>query len=211
MNDFLLPAQSAAARTGWLRTVTANPLTGLAPWIALALLEGPLPVLWAGVVAFALALAAFTFDRMSGSTTKILSVVDVICFAALVVVAAAAPGTRNWLELWFGEIANILLTAVAFGSMALRVPFTIQYAKERTSPDTWASELFYKINYRITAVWALAFLIAGLSGFYADAVLKEQNNVWTAWVIPVAAFIAAVRFAARYPEQATKLRREATA
>jgi hypothetical protein len=127
-----------------------------------------------------------------------------VAFAVfLVVVLAASPTTLRWLELWFGELANILLVLVVAGSMIARVPFTIQYAKEQTDAAYWDSPVFLRINYVITGVWGLAFLVSAIAGFYGDAVLHDSDNVWTGWIIQVAATLVAVQFTVWYPDYAT--------
>jgi len=91
---------------------------------------------------------------------------------------------------------------LAAGSILLRMPFTLPYARDEVDPQYWHSPLFLRINYFITAGWAVAFLVAALSGWYGDAVLNDSNNIWTGWVIQLAAMLAAIRFTAWYPDHA---------
>jgi hypothetical protein len=184
--------------------IVSNPFVGFAPWIALAILEGPGRLPLAVAVGLSIAVAFLAVDKLLGHSTKILAVVDVVSFAIfLVVVLAASPTTLQWLELWFGELANILLVLVVAGSMVARVPFTIQYAREQTDPKYWDTPVFLRINYVVTGVWGLAFLVSAIVGFYGDAVLHDSNNVWTGWIIQVAATLVAVQFTVWYPDYAT--------
>ena len=193
-----------AQRHQVVERIVSNPFVGFAPWIALAILEGPGRLTLAVAVGLSLAVAFLAVDKLLGHTTKILAVVDVVAFAVfLVVVLTASPATLLWLELWFGELANILLVLVVAGSMIARVPFTIQYAKEQTDPAYWDTPVFLRINYLITGVWGLAFLVSAIAGFYGDAVLHDSNNVWTGWIIQVAATLVAVQFTVWYPDYAT--------
>ncbi|WP_127355295.1 hypothetical protein [Actinacidiphila soli] len=52
----------------------------------------------------------------------------------------------------------------------------------------------------ITGVWGLAFLVAALAGGYGVLVLHSPNNIWTGWIIQIAAIIGALRFTKWYPE-----------
>jgi hypothetical protein len=187
-----------------LKKITSNPITGIAPWILLAILEGPLPVVGAVSVALALSMIVVAADRATGSKVKILSAADVLSFSAFLILALFLPEAQKaWLETWFGELSQIVLVLIAVGSMAVRVPFTIQYAKEQTDPEAWDHPLFKKINYVITGVWALAFLVGAIAGFIQDMTPSLHGNVWLGWVIPYAAIIAAARFTGWYPDAAT--------
>jgi tryptophan-rich sensory protein len=44
-------------------------------------------------------------------------------------------------------------------SLALRRPFTLQYAREMASDEAMQRPDFLTVNYVITAVWTLAFLL----------------------------------------------------
>ncbi|MBT2235650.1 hypothetical protein KLK06_58480 [Nonomuraea sp. NEAU-A123] len=108
-------------------------------------------------------------------------------------------GTRRWLETYAGEVSNIALVLIAIGSMAVRMPFTLQYARERVDCAYWHSPDFLRTNYVITGVWGLALLVAAVAGGYGDLVLRDPDNLWTGLIIQIAAIIAAVRFTAWYP------------
>ena len=85
----------------------------------------------------------------------------------------------------------------------IRRPFTLAYAKDTTPREHWDSPLFLRINYVISAVWAGAFLFSAIVGAYGDAVLRDGDDFWTAWILPLAATIFAVSFTEFYPEYAT--------
>jgi hypothetical protein len=55
----------------------------------------------------------------------------------------------------------------------------------------------------ISAVWAGAFLVSAVVGAYGDAVLRDNDNFWTAWIVPLAAVIFAGAFTDFYPDRAT--------
>ncbi|MFE3452642.1 hypothetical protein ACFXJ8_27330 [Nonomuraea sp. NPDC059194] len=186
---------------GW-QGVLDSPVVGMAPWIIFSVLVGPGRFELSVVLALAVSLLLVVAGRVvrPGSSWKLLEVSDVVFFAALTAVgAAASPGTRRWLETYAGEVSNLALVLIAFGSMAVRMPFTLQYARERVDREHWDSPGFVRANYVITGVWGLAFLVAAIAGGYGDLVLNDPDNLWTGWIIQIAAIVGAVRFTEWYP------------
>ncbi|MET9961700.1 hypothetical protein ABZ128_22045 [Streptomyces sp. NPDC006326] len=201
-------AAAASGANGFLE----NPVVGMAPWIVFSLLVGPGRFEVAVGLALASALALVVLGRVvrRGTSWKLLELADLVFFAGMAVVGAlAGPGTLRWLETYAGEVSNIALVLIAFGSMAVRLPFTLQYAREQVDPARWHSPAFLHANYMITAVWGLAFLVAAVAGGYGDLVLHNPDNIWTAWIIQILAIVAALRFTGWYPEVVrARVRRE---
>ncbi|GLX19266.1 hypothetical protein [Streptomyces lavendulae] len=188
--------------TGPVSGFLENPVVGMAPWIVFSLLVGPGRFEIAVGIALASAVVLVVLGRVvhRGSSWKLLEVADVVFFAALAVIGAlASDGTLRWLETYAGEIANLTLTVIAFGSMAVRTPFTLQYAREQVDRSLWHAPAFLRTNYLITGVWGLAFLVAALAGGFGDLVLRDPGNIWTGWIIQILAIVAALRFTVWYP------------
>jgi hypothetical protein len=182
--------------------VLANPLVGLSPWIVYSLIEGGGRLEESSAIAFGLALAVVLLGMLRGSRPKLLEWTDTIFFAALAIfVAVASDDTHAWLERWSGEVANIALVVIAVGSIALRQPFTLAYAKESAPPELWDNPMFLRTNYVITWVWAAAFVIEAASGFFGDLVLDDSNNLWTGWIIQTLPLIWAAQFTIWYPQR----------
>ncbi|MEU0372401.1 hypothetical protein ABZ070_19455 [Streptomyces sp. NPDC006283] len=197
-------APSESALRGRPAGVLDSPVVGMAPWIIFSVLVGPGRFEVAVGLALATALVVVVAGRIvrPGASLKILELSDVVFFGLLAVIGAvASDGTSRWLETYAGEISNLALAAIAFGSMAVGVPFTIQYARERVDRAYWNTPQFLSTNYAITGAWGLAFLVAAIAGGYGDLVLHNPNNLWTGWIIQILAIIAAVRFTEWYPER----------
>jgi hypothetical protein len=178
-----------------------GPLTGLAPWIVLAVFEGPGRLEEAAGAALALSVLFLVVDRVRGRSVKLLGVLDVAFFGTLMIVHFVLDEAgQEWMETWIGEIASITLFLVATGSMLARVPFTIQYAREEVDEQYWHTPRFLHVNYAITGAWALAFLVAAVAGFVGDAILHDSDNIWTGWVIQTAAMLCALQFTQWYPD-----------
>jgi hypothetical protein len=93
----------------------------------------------------------------------------------------------------------LTLSLIVLASIALRQPFTVQYARETIGHEHWHSTDFVHINYVISAAWAIAFgapVLADIVMAYVPAVPHA-----TAVVAMVVALIAAVKFTSWYPEQ----------
>ena len=183
-----------------LSRVLGNPLVGLAPWILYSFVEGKGRLELSAAVALGVAVVILSLNWLRGGSPKILEYSDVAYFAGLaIVVAFASPGARTWLELWGGEVANVALLVIVLGSIVVRTPFTLQYAREETPKEYWHTPEFLRVNYLITWVWTLAFAIEALSGLVGDAVLHNADNIWTGWIIQTLPLIVAAQFTIWYP------------
>ncbi|MEV7414755.1 hypothetical protein [Streptomyces sp. NPDC089919] len=195
--------RSRPAAGGGLAGLLENPVVGMAPWIIFGILSGPGRFELSVGIALAVAVALVAAGRWAhpGTSWKLLEVADLVFFTGLAIIGAVADaGTLRWLETYSGEISNLALVAIAFGSMAIGRPFTLAYAREQSDPSLWDSPQFLRANQVITGVWGLAFLVGAVLGGYGDLVLREPDNLWTGWIIPVLALVAAVRFTLWYPQ-----------
>jgi hypothetical protein len=166
-----------------------NILLAFAPFLVFAVVER-LVGASAGLVAGALvSLALLVRDAMSRERKiKILEVGTMILFGGLALYSLLV---RLCVD------GGLLLVVLI--SMALRRPFTLQYAREKVSPDLWNSPEFIRVNYVITAVWAAAFaimVIADLVMLYLPAV-PLKVGIW----VTILAIFGAFRFTSWYPER----------
>jgi hypothetical protein len=127
---------------------------------------------------------------------KVLEIGTFILFGALAVVTVL--GVANWSILGVRLRVDAGLFLIVLVSIAIRRPFTLQYAREQTEPAIWQSPVFIRTNYIITAAWALAFLVM----VAADLVMLYMPNVptYVGVVATVAAIVGAIRFTNWYPE-----------
>jgi hypothetical protein len=187
-----------------LRALLSSPMVGFAPWILMAVVEGPGRVVLAACLAGALAVALTAGGAALGLRPKLLDITGIGYFAALAVAAAVAgPGTSQWLGTWSGELSSVVIAVIVGLSLAARRPFTLAYARESTPREYWHTPQFLRINYVITAAWGAVFLIDALVGYIGDGPLHQPDNVWMSWVIPVALVVLAIKFTAWYPDHAT--------
>ncbi len=191
---------SAAGVKAKLRRVLASPILGFAPWIAFSVLEGPKRYELAIGAALGIAVLELVLGIVVGARPKQLDVAAIFFFAGMLVAGLlVGPGGQNWLDRWSGEVSNAMLVLVAMGSIVLRVPFTIQYAREMTPKEYWDTPLFLHINYVLTWVWTATFAVTAVVGWYGDGPLNQPDNIWTNWIIQIALLIFAIRFTDWYP------------
>ncbi len=201
------PTVSTVQTTGARRVLTAflnSPFAGMSPWILMALLNGPGRFEEAAASAFVLSLLLVVGGHRRGSKIKLLEVFDVAYFGTMAALALfASESVIDWLEKWGGEMTNIALVAFALGSILIRQPFTLQYARESTDEEVWDSPLFLRINYVITWAWVVGFGVAAVSGAVGDLVLDDPNDFWTGWIIQIGGTVFAIAFTEFYPDFAT--------
>jgi hypothetical protein len=184
-----------------VRDVINGPIGGLAPWIAMSLLAGPGRFELAVGVAFALSLVVVGIGRAGGGSWKILELSDITFFTLVGILGlVVSQSTLDTLDNLSGEMSNVALTLIAFGSILFRMPFTLQYAREEAPRELWDNPAFVRTNYVLTAFWGGAFLLTALAGAYGDVILDNSNNLWTGWVIQTLAILIAIQFTEWYPK-----------
>ena len=176
-------------------------LLAFAPFIAFAAIDrliGPVEGLFAG---FAVSAALLIRDWIQGRTAKVLEIGTAALFGALGCYALFADPA--WSLMGVRLVVDTGLLLIVLVSIAIRQPFTLQYARERV-PE---SGEFVRTNYVMTAVWALAFatMVA------ADLVLIYRPDLPPRFgiILTVLALLGAFKFTARYPEHRRAIARSA--
>jgi len=173
-------------------------LLAFAPFVVFAVIEqffGAMP----GLITAALmsgALLSRTWMRPHGSP-KVLEVGTVVLFGGLAIYAALGGLTGSVFVVRLCVDAGLLIIVLA--SIALRRPFTIQYAREQVPRDVWSRPEFTRANDIISTVWALAFVVL----VAADVILVYAPRLPPAVGIgvTVAALLGAAKFTSWYPKR----------
>ncbi|MCY1539696.1 hypothetical protein D9M68_752950 [compost metagenome] len=129
---------------------------------------------------------------------KLLEAGSFVLFAGLTMYAPMADG-ESWtigetrLRVDTGMLFLVLLT------IALRRPFTLEYAREKEPEYVWKSPPFVRVKYAIAVAWALAFAVMVAT----DALLAYRPELPQAIAIAVtvAALAGAMKFTAWYPDR----------
>lgn len=151
-------------------------------------------------VAATLSLALAVADVVRGRSAKAIPITAAAVFAALALYVALVDGEFS--AHWIRASINGALLAMALASMAMRAPFTLQYARETVDAQTALRPEFLRVNYLLTAVWSLAF-IAMLAADLVSVLLP-----WLPLWIGIAAAFVARNAAAAFTQWYSKVRRE---
>lgn len=168
----------------------------LAPFAAFALL---MLIASAAVSLFTgatIAAVIIGYEVSQGRSVKMLAAGAVIMFSSLGGYICLVDG--NWSATEVRLAIDIGTLAIALGSIAIRAPFTLQYARETVDAETVKMPGFLRANYIITWAWTGAFvlmLIANLLMIYMPSL-----PFWVGLGIGIAARNSAVYFTKWYPE-----------
>jgi hypothetical protein len=145
--------------------------------------------------AFAVSLLLGVRQWRRGETIKVLEIGTLALFGALLLYTLAlAP---HWSVATVRLAVDSGLFAVAFLSLLIGQPFTLQYARERVPQEYWSTTLFIATNRRITWAWTAAFAVMVLADTAAEYV--EVIPLWVDIAATVAAFAVAFWFTRWYP------------
>lgn len=170
-------------------------LLGLAPFaVFFVLMRLVSPVAGLGG-ALAISLLLCLRARRRGESLKVLEIGSLVLFALLTAytLLAAPPWTVATVRL----AVDGGLLAVVLTSLAIRRPFTLQYAREQVPQQLWTSPIFLVTNRRITAVWAAAFVVMVAADGAAEYV--PTVPLWLDIAASLAALLSAVWFTRWYP------------
>lgn len=165
----------------------------LAPFATFAVLMATSTVA-VGLAASALVAASVLgWEIFNSRSLKALTLGALAIFAVLLTYhTLAEPITATTARL----VIDGALVLIAVGSMMIRRPFTLQYAREKVDAETQARP---PTNYIITGVWTSAFALM----FAADALALYLPEV-PVWTIAGIAFLArngATLFTQWYPKR----------
>jgi hypothetical protein len=168
----------------------------LAPFGAFTVLMMVAPPAVALFAAAALALAVIGYDLYRGASVKILMTASTILFGALGAYDILSHG--NWSTVAVRVAVDGGVLAIALVSLAVRMPFTLQYAREKVDVETRQLPGFVRANYVITWFWTAALvlmLVADIVAVYAPG-----TPLWVGIAIAFAARNGAMYFSKWYPQ-----------
>jgi hypothetical protein len=146
--------------------------------------------------AAAVAFAVVMFDVVRGGSVKILSAGCGLLFTALGCYITLVDG--HWSNGALRLTIDGGVLAIALLSLTFRLPFTLQYAREKVDVETMKRPGFLRANYIITWAWTAAFVLM----LVADMLMiyLPQLPLWFGFVVAFAARNCAVAFTKWYPK-----------
>jgi hypothetical protein len=112
---------------------------------------------------------------------------------------------NTWIARHMGVMANGALAVSTWVTIAVKKPFTLDYAREHTDPSLWDNPLFIRTNVVIASVWGLIFSVNTILawGKMEHFILSELGYE----VILYTLLIGTMAFTTWYPNY-VRLRRE---
>ena len=146
--------------------------------------------------AAAVAVATIGYDLYRGRSVKILAAGAALLFTAIGFCLLA--GGEGLTDRDIRLAVDLGVLTLALGSILLRLPFTLQYARESVPADTARHPAFMTINYTLSWAWTCAFvamIIADLLAVYLPSL-----PVWVGLGVAFAARNSAIFFTRWYPK-----------
>ena len=168
----------------------------LAPYGAFSLLMLLTSATASLFAAAAICLLAVALDILRGRSIKILGAGSAILFAAVGFYLTLVDSGLSNSAVKLAVDAGVF--AISLASLAVRFPFTLQYAREMVDAETAALPGFLTANYIITAAWIGAFLLMMIANILTMCV--PGLPLWSGLVIAFAARNSAAYFTKWYPQ-----------
>ena len=167
----------------------------LAPFgvFAMLLLVAPAPV--ALFAAAAVAFGAIAYDVFGGRSVKMLAAGSLVLFVALGCYLTLVDPSWSTTAVRLAVDGGVL--AMALLSIAIRRPFTAQYARESVTPEVSRLPAFLIANYIITLAWTAALALMIVANFLT--IYVPSMPLWAGIATAFAARNSAVYFTRWYP------------
>lgn len=139
-------------------------LRGFIPWIVSGVVSS-FDWRWGAMGGLVTGLLLLLQDRRRGVDLDAL-VLEISAIVYFVVVGAVAVTDPDSVLADHTDVISFgWLAATAWGTMAIRRPFTLGIARRQTPREYWDMPEFIRVNNRITAAWAgISAHVAGLVG-----------------------------------------------
>lgn len=168
----------------------------IAPFATFATLLMLVPAKLSLAAGAVVALGAMIWDLAHGRSVKMLSLGALVLFSAiggyLTLVGA------DWSNPAIRLAVDGGVLAIALGSLAVRFPFTLQYARETVEPEIMKLPGFMRVNYILTWVWTSAFVLMLVADVIA--IYLPGFPLWAGAGIAFAARNGAAYFTKWYPK-----------
>ncbi|MER5535083.1 hypothetical protein [Streptomyces mirabilis] len=173
-------------------------LRGFIPWIVAGVVSS-FDWRWGAIAGLVSGLLLLLQDRFRGVglDALILEISTVAYFVVVGAVAVADPGSA--LADHTDVVSFGWLAATAWGTLAIRRPFTLGIAKRQTPPEYWDMPEFVRVNNHITSAWGAGFTFIGVSLAVCGAV---DAPAWVGIAAHVAGLVGPAVFTKVYPARA---------
>jgi all-trans-retinol 13,14-reductase len=170
-------------------------IVGGVMWLTYGSLSGAGHWLAAGIVSFAIAMVivAAQYRRASVKIMDCTSVGYFVLEIAIVLIAGNHLLQHFHLLFVWGGFA-----IVAWATIVIGAPFTLQYSREQAPREIWASPTFYRMNLHLSVAWAFVFTISAILGALSMVI---GYALLLGLVLPLAGMAFGFIFSNRYPKR----------
>ena len=176
-----------------------NLVAGFAPFILFTILSRLSPdlALW---LAFAAAFVVTIRDFVESPSLRLLDAGSFVLFALLALGRGFLDPSLSLAGVRF--IAALSLFLLLALPLALKRPFSADYARLDPREAGWPPALFLKVNYWVSGAWTAAFAVMAA----ADGAVTFDTGLplYAGIAVSVIALAAAVTFTLRYPAYAAQ-------
>jgi len=118
--------------------------------------------------------------------------------------AFIAVGVLNMISIipWMGVLIYATLSAITFGSILAKIPFTLQYAREMVDRQLWENPVFIRVNLLMTSFWGGVFVINLLLNYFMLVMPEPQGRI--AQLLTYIVLVAGIIFTLWYPKHLQK-------
>ena len=143
------------------------------------------------------AVGVLGWDAAKGRSTKALAAGALAIFVTLLGYHLLSETAMSPTHVRLAVDGGVL--AIALVSLAIRYPFTLQYAHEAVDDETRQRPRFIRTNYILTWVWSAAFILMLAADMVS--IYLPQISLWTCAAIAFAARNSATFFTQWYPKR----------
>lgn len=135
-------------------------------------------------------------DMIEGRSIKMLTAGALVIFVSLAGYHMIAATELSPVSVRLAVDGSVL--AIALASIAIRLPFTLQHAREVVDAETARLPHFLRTNYILTWVWSAAFVLMLVADMVA--IYLPSTPLWACAAIAFAARNTAIYFTKWYPK-----------
>jgi intracellular septation protein A len=139
--------------------------------------------------------------RASHGSVKVLNLGTVVLFGILALIGIIVHPL--WNDLWVRLVVNTGFLAIVLFTIVSGRPFTLQYARAQVAKEFWNAPGFIATNFRITWVWAGAFLVSVLADL--SRIFVPGIPAWLDSSLGIGTLVAAGWFTSWYPKHVRAL------
>ncbi|MER7187770.1 hypothetical protein ABT404_51355 [Streptomyces hyaluromycini] len=173
-------------------------LRGFVPWIVAGVVSGFVDWRWGAVAGVVSGLVLLLQDRRRGVDLDALILEASTILYFLVIGGVSISNPDSGLKDHTDVLSFAWLAATAWGSMAIRRPFTLGIAKRQTPREYWDMPEFLQVNNYITSSWGAGFTFIAVALAIGNAV---DAPAWVGITAHVIGLAAPIVFTKVYPER----------